>query len=508
MSQLEASNPGHTSQPQLTPRSAEACRRTGVDPRELVPLPPEAFREPNQSEELQQLKFHHYENARIETYTTVQEEREQIIREGRLGSSSSAPATGQSTAEAQLAAQASAAESTALLKEQRIVEKIQKKQQADIENMLMFELKAAQITEEKAEKVRRDAQRAADLLRAKEAKSKAWVEDRRKWDEEKRRQDELLEKGARRRAQFEMQRETKKRHEDELKIKEAQHKAAAGERERQAKQEMRKQRQREVMAQRERDAEAKAKEDARKEARRVEKLEEQKGARMARNAAEREKANQRVAKSVQQNAQNLEEAREFYEHRMELEDQRRMLFTEQRDLDLERRKRAGRERSDHIRGVQVQMEHALEQRTRGILNRNTGHDERMRQVLDQRHQGLLRSQTEHDMRVYQRHVKLERQRRRDEYFREMVSEKIRMQTQKADDLKSSRQTLLQQRRAARNKSVNTRQGIIDKIDHMRQSNSFHLPHDMRASIDNPELLELMERCDEEQRVTGEKVRLI
>ena len=67
MSQVEAANPGHTSQPQLTPRSSEACRRTGVDPRELVPLPTEAFREPGQPEELQQLKFHHYENARVET---------------------------------------------------------------------------------------------------------------------------------------------------------------------------------------------------------------------------------------------------------------------------------------------------------------------------------------------------------------------------------------------------------------------------------------------------------
>ena len=424
MSQVEAANPGHTSQPQLTPRSSEACRRTGVDPRELVPLPPEAFREPGQPEELQQLKFHHYENARIETYATVQEERERIIREGRLASTSTAPASGQSTAQAQLAEQASAAESTALLKEKRMVEKIQKRQQADIENMLMFELKAAQITEEKAQKVRQDTQRAEELRWAKETKAKAWAEDRRKWDEEKRRQEEVMEKGARRRAQLEMQREAKKRHEDELKIKAAQHEAAAGERERQRKQEWRKQRQQEIMAQRAREATAKAEDDARKEERRVARLEENKQAKMAANAAEREKAAQRVAQSLQQQQQNLEETREFYAHRMELEDQRRILFTEQRDLELERRKRAGRERSDHIRGVQDQMEHALEQRTRGILNRNKGHDERMREVLDQRHQGLLRSQTEHDMRVYQRHVKLERHRRRDEYRREMASKKL------------------------------------------------------------------------------------
>ena len=79
-----ASAASAASQPQLTPRSSEACRRTGVDPRELVPLPPEAFRETGQPEELQQLKFQHYESGRLETYTLVQEEREG----GRIGGSS------------------------------------------------------------------------------------------------------------------------------------------------------------------------------------------------------------------------------------------------------------------------------------------------------------------------------------------------------------------------------------------------------------------------------------
>ena len=87
----------------------------------------------------------------------------------------------------------------------------------------------------------------------------------------------------------------------------------------------------------------------------------------------------------------------------------------------------------------------------------------------------------------------------------MLAEKIRMETQRADDVKNARQSLLQRNRAARNKSVNMRQAVIDKIDRMRRSNSFYLPQDMRAAIDNPELLELMERCDEQQRETGGKV---
>ena len=56
------------------------------------------------------------------------------------------------------------------------MEKIQKRQQADIQNMLMFELKSAQINEEKEEKVREMAARADGLRREKERKSREWAE--------------------------------------------------------------------------------------------------------------------------------------------------------------------------------------------------------------------------------------------------------------------------------------------------------------------------------------------
>ena len=82
-----------TALPALTPRSAEACRRNGIDPRELVPLPVEAFAEPDQPQELQEVKFAHYEAGRKEAFRLVQAERERVIQEqarGALRSSTSA----------------------------------------------------------------------------------------------------------------------------------------------------------------------------------------------------------------------------------------------------------------------------------------------------------------------------------------------------------------------------------------------------------------------------------
>lgn len=487
-----------SSRPQLTPRSSEACRRTGVDPRELVPLPPEVFKEPGQSEELQQLKFHHYEQGRLETFKMVQDERERIMREASRGALRSCGASGGvgKDAEAALLAQSDAASSSVYLREKRILEKIQKRQQADIQNMLMFELKSAQISEEKEEKVRQMAERAEGLRREKERKSRVWAEERRRWDDEKHKQELMMEKDARRRQQLELQREARKKAEEELQAKRLSDELGKKEEERVAKQEARRQRQSEVMQERQRQAAIKAEEDARREELRTQKYEEQRQAREARNAALREKGAQRVSDTLAQQARSVEEQRVFYAHRMALEEQRSELLKEQRLLDLKRRKQRGQERANHIRGVQGSMEQISDGAKRAVLDKERKHDGLMRQVEMDRHEETMRAQTEKDMRMYQRQMAMARNQRRDEYRREVTSEKIRMETQRADDLKQRRQDMLFERRTMRNQSVTTRQLLVDKIDKMRQSNSFYLPPSMRTQIENPELIELMERCDE------------
>ena len=486
-----------TSQPQLTPRSSEACRRTGVDPRELVPLPPEVFKEPGQSDELQQLKFQHYEQGRLETFKMVQDERERIMREASRGALRSSGSVGVGKdVEAALLAQSDAAASSAYLKEKRIMEKIQKRQQADIQNMLMFELKSAQINEEKEEKVREMAARAEGQRQEKERKAREFAEARRRWDDEKHKQELQMEKDARRRQQLELQREARKKAEEEMHAKRLRDQVAAKEAERVAKQEARRQRQFEVMAERQRQAAIKAEEDARKEELRKQKYDEQRQAREARNAALREKGAQRVASTLAQQAQTMEDQRVFYAHRMELEDQRHQLLKEQRRLDMERRKQHGAERANHIRGVQGSMERVSDEAKRATLAKERRHEELMRQVQMDRHEQLMRSQTEKDMRMYQRQMSMARNQRKDEYRREVTSEKIRMETQRAEDLKQRRTDMLLERRMLRNQSVMTRQALVDKIDKMRQSNSFYLPPSMRSQIENPELIELMERCDE------------
>jgi hypothetical protein len=65
-----------------TPRSLEACRREGIDPEELLYIPPDAFTQPHLSVRLQQLHFEFFEAKRKEIIAIVKRERENVVEEG------------------------------------------------------------------------------------------------------------------------------------------------------------------------------------------------------------------------------------------------------------------------------------------------------------------------------------------------------------------------------------------------------------------------------------------
>mmetsp|Transcript_13018 Transcript_13018/g.24177 ORF Transcript_13018/g.24177 Transcript_13018/m.24177 type:complete len:519 (-) Transcript_13018:3071-4627(-) len=64
-----------------TPRSLEACRREGIDPEELLYIPPEAFTQPHLSVRLQHLHFEFFEAKRKEIVEIVKRARERVIEE-------------------------------------------------------------------------------------------------------------------------------------------------------------------------------------------------------------------------------------------------------------------------------------------------------------------------------------------------------------------------------------------------------------------------------------------
>ena len=86
--------------------------------------------------------------------------------------------------------------------------------------------------------------------------------------------------------------------------------------------------------------------------------------------------------------------------------------------------------------------------------------------------------------------------RRDEYKREATAAKIQLEAARTEELMQRKQQLMQQRRAMRANNTRARQTVVEKMEEMRKSSGFSVDEEMRANIENPELLELLERCDE------------
>lgn len=505
--------PTHVHGSRLTPRTAEACRRTGIEPGELMPLPQAAFREVGQSVELEKLKWERYEALRLEGYQALRAERECVVEEWDAGGapSSATPAGGGLSSSASVGllrpvvvkgsgsprppALAGSA-STAAIIEQRMLEKIKRRQQAEIEQMFMFEIRVAQVNDEKARRLKAIGEADERMARERERRAKDSAEARRVAEIEKRQAELHAEREARRRQRVEMERESQQR-EVEAEAERARQAAILRvERERVARTEARHAKQQQLLTRNQQEARAKAEEDAEREARRSRRLEEDKERKAAEAGRQRERNATRVANTLREQAAKVDALRGKYLERMEKEEERRQEFVAERQMAIEERRVAGSERASHIRLVQSQMEARVEERTYAILDKEREHTTSMREAEAEKQRAVTALQAEKDMKVYSRQLKLARSQRRDEYKREVTQQKISLEAQRTDALLAAKKRMLVQRRDLRANSALSRQAVADKIEHMRSSSSFDVDASMRENIANPELAELLERCDQ------------
>lgn len=78
----------------------------------------------------------------------------------------------------------------------------------------------------------------------------------------------------------------------------------------------------------------------------------------------------------------------------------------------------------------------------------------------------------------------------------MSSAKMRLEGQRTDEFLHKRTEMLVRRKELRANNALARQSVSQRIEKMRQTSTFDIDEDMRSCIQNPELLELLERCHE------------
>ncbi|KAF4035405.1 SpoU rRNA Methylase family [Phytophthora infestans] len=236
----------------LTPRSAEACLRCGVNPETLKIRDLDSFYDPDVTTAVQRMRYEAYSLRRHEEMQTLRAEKRKLLeaedRGGVIPSrlvAISGPKRGSHSANGLPSSSSSSSatkNSSSLLNiERQRLEKVRQRQERELEQMLEFEMKMNRLQQEAADKMEREkrqheamersrvrfAQELAVEKRAREIKKKAQLDA-----EEERRKEMATQLAARDRAlaeekarQDKVRRLEAREREEERKIKAEEHRA-------------------------------------------------------------------------------------------------------------------------------------------------------------------------------------------------------------------------------------------------------------------------------------------
>lgn len=174
-----------------TPRSLEACFKEGIEPEELLYIPPDKFKQPGLSPRIQQLHYEFFESKRKETLDAVKAARESMMNssESRLPHSQSSP----------------------LLNHQRMfgqaVERAKEKHIKMIDKLVNYESKAAEKLLEKQKREEEKARKESRLMRYRINEERKRSEEKRLQDLERIRKEQHQEREAKKQAVLKYQKE-------------------------------------------------------------------------------------------------------------------------------------------------------------------------------------------------------------------------------------------------------------------------------------------------------------
>mmetsp|Transcript_27883 Transcript_27883/g.81969 ORF Transcript_27883/g.81969 Transcript_27883/m.81969 type:complete len:593 (-) Transcript_27883:68-1846(-) len=497
----------HIQPPNLTPRSREACRRHGVEPVELLPLPFDSFREPNKSDEVARIKYDKYEAMRKRTLRIVNEERTKLVSLEELGvvTESSifafAPrpearkSPNKSTAELQRAQEFAKLTSTAVERDRAQIDAMKARQQEEIEQMILYEIKQQRILDEREERAAAEDARIQQLRREVEKRRREFAERQQALAVEraKREREEQKRLKANQRKQLEADR--KRAELGEARLREYHEQVRQKEAAIRAKAQVRQERHAAKLHEREIQTAKKAEEDAERERIRRERLELQKRRTADENARKRQLQDERVRAAAEAHEARQRKQQEDFARREAESEERRMRWERDRLAHLNKLAGYAHAKRDKATVVLRQLERANDKYMEETERRQEGAEANRRAFHQQVREKLDQRAAEHDLDLFERHLTVHRRLHREAYVRECLGEKLRREDERIESMLNYKEQSLKQRRELADKAVKDKVLLAERIERMRQSKVFQLEPDQRASIKNPELRLLFDMCD-------------
>ena len=441
----------------LTPRSAEACLKCGINPETLKIRDLDSFVRGDITPAVQRMRHEAYSQRRHDQMKMLRSARKKILAEEDSPSKAFVQNNGLVVA----------SESTLVDLEKRRLEKMQFRQQREIEQMLDFELKMNRIQEEANGKIETDRKLQERREREKVQRKKEMAEVKRQKELQKRAQAEAEEERRRQLAteMFEKDRilaEERKRHDKirdiETKNKEVERKRKAEEHRQQTEAILKKQQQEIIERLKELDH-AEAVRTEMMEVQRIERAKEMEERRLEvslrikknlKNARKVEHDRKKEIQSKQRQSAKLRammEARQVEER--EAGRQEQMLLSRKRAMILEETRREEERKKQSLLRKQDETE----------LNVRLTQEAHQRQLVLRKEQKIINKQLKSD--------NVERQKRVQEYQRLETLRKLREQEERTERMLQQKELLVQARRAAAIKSKIQRDTIVETMEQVK-----------------------------------------
>ena len=441
----------------LTPRSAESCLKHGINPESLRIRDLDSFRESSIDPAIQRMRHEAYSQRRHEYMKTVRTARKKLYAaEGKPAATSTVVAGG--------------SDNSAMIDiEQRRLQKIQQRQQKEIENMLQFELKMNEVAEEASRKADGDSKREAKMEADKMMRNKQMAEERRVRDLKKKAQEDTEEE-QRQRVAYAMFLKDKEQAEAQAR------KKRLMEIEARAREEERKRKAEEYRL--ETEAILKAQQDA--IVKRLEEMDKAEAARSELILEQRKEERKQVEmqrKIVDKRIkQNLKQAREIEYKRKEDFDLKQMQVGEQRErleFQAEQERMLARKQQELLaRKRQMVLEETRyeeEMRKEELLARQEAMEENLQRIQAGQNRKLMLRKEMKSLNHSMKRDNVERMKRVDEYKRLETIRKLKDMEERTQRIGTQKASILQQRKEAGIHAKIQRDNIVFAMEEVKKT---------------------------------------
>lgn len=478
---LVSVNNFHTVQAAInSPRTLEACLRSGFDPKELYPRPFEDFMATNSgNKDVAKLKAKHFEKRRNEKVKAVKDERDIIMRYLEQQQAAPVDTTGVSSIDL-IKSQREKETSSMMAMERNRLKRLKERQQKEIEQILASEEKTARIQKENLVKEKREMERREEMEKLKAKRREEVAAKKREKLLKKAKLEEEEEAARKKLASDEAARERAIADEEKRQTKIRMREARMRDEERKMKGEQHRQEIEEMLkAQEELDHQARLRMEERERVV-AEVITHKKEAHKRRLQVKRSKAEQRIQAALEAGQNVLKKRKNDFDEKQRLAHVRAAEHKAKADEEL--RKQADKREKEHMLAVQRkrQSEKLEDDRIGDILGKRSKQDQFLDRVYKEREE---KRQIKKAMQEIQKDDKLsnvQRIKRIDEFVRLQTLQKIQDDDDRSERIKSEKDNLIRQRKQAQLDALMRKHNINSAMEKMRVSNNWGSMKDLHG----------------------------